>query len=417
MKGLTLLNLAALFAVATCEIRAPIHYLSYVYKEENMRVDWDKRDVIKVHIDRQLRKSIRDKIIEILDFYSDATCLKFDTSRIYNNSEYLGWQENWIPYLRFGDDYNGCFTNSIGRTYDNYVNLGPSCARSVAHEVGHALGLIHTHTRSDRDQFVTVNLPSSCLKRTNCAHQFNNKRMFKTFNYGIPYDYGSAMHYSPVALSDNRDELVIGAHKDPLRQFTMGGNPLSITDLVLINKRYNCEVAVKTCGLHGNVKCQNGGFVNPNDCTRCVCPFGLTGSFCTERDKGRFEDGPCGADLEATLTWKTVKGNARTEEFGSNIDYVFKHCHWLIKAPANMKIMLKFVSVESYSNESLSCRDGGTELKIGDFHLGGFKFCRESQIALFLDHEFVTHSNLALINLFVHFGATEFEIKYKLVSL
>ncbi|TKR69973.1 hypothetical protein L596_022053 [Steinernema carpocapsae] len=222
------------------------------------------------------------------------------------------------------------------------------------------------------------------------------------------------MHYSPVDYSEKRDKLVIVAHKDPLRQFTMGGNPLSITDLLLINKRYKCEVPDRTCGVHGSVKCRNGGFVNPNDCTRCVCPFGLTGVLCTKRDRGRLNDGPCGADLEATSTWKTVKGSIWTGEIDPNTDYVFTHCHWLIKAPPHVKIILKFVNVESSGKSPLSCLRGGTELKTGDFHVGGFKFCKENQIAPF--HEFVTDSNLALINLFVHFGATEFEIKYKLLS-
>ena len=58
----------------------------------------------------------------------------------------------------------------------------------MAHEIGHALGLIHENQRLDRDQYVTVK-----------AENIEDKAFFKdivktrqaTLEYGLPYDCDS----------------------------------------------------------------------------------------------------------------------------------------------------------------------------------------------------------------------------------
>lgn len=60
------------------------------------------------------------------------------------------------------------------------------------HELMHALGVFHEHTRPDRDDFITVNeenIPENRLR------SFNVKAADSVNLHGTKYDYKSIMHY------------------------------------------------------------------------------------------------------------------------------------------------------------------------------------------------------------------------------
>jgi hypothetical protein len=64
----------------------------------------------------------------------------------------------------------------------------------IAHEIGHALGLIHEHQRSGRDSYVTINY--SYIQ----SGYESNFAIAASTNYG-PYDFDSVMHYDKCVLS------------------------------------------------------------------------------------------------------------------------------------------------------------------------------------------------------------------------
>lgn len=68
----------------------------------------------------------------------------------------------------------------------------------VTHELGHTIGLYHTQSRYDRDHNVIVNTANI---QQGTAHNFDKETADNTDNYGIPYEYGSNMHYDPFGLA------------------------------------------------------------------------------------------------------------------------------------------------------------------------------------------------------------------------
>jgi hypothetical protein len=107
-------------------------------------------------------------------------------------------------YLRFVPA-TGC-SSSVGRQGGaQNVNLADGCSTGNAiHEIGHAAGLWHEQSRTDRDSYVIVNWANI---QTSPVDQRYNFQTYAAqgqdgFNYG-PYDYGSIMHYGSYDFNKN----------------------------------------------------------------------------------------------------------------------------------------------------------------------------------------------------------------------
>jgi hypothetical protein len=141
---------------------------------------------------------------------------------------------------------SACFSG-VGQARRGIVvrtNLGDGCQnnRTVAHELGHAIGLFHEHQRADRDQFVTIDFSNV---RDNAMGNFN-------ISQGLPlvgeYDFGSIMHYGRNAFAVDSTRPTIIPHA-PFQQFanTIGTAPdPSSTDHEVVAFLYNQQLREST---------------------------------------------------------------------------------------------------------------------------------------------------------------------------
>ncbi|XP_056017904.1 MAM and LDL-receptor class A domain-containing protein 2-like isoform X2 [Ostrea edulis] len=145
---------------------------------------------------------------------------------------------------------HGCYS-SVGRQGgEQKVSLGPGCTvriGTIYHELMHALGFWHEHTRPDRDKYIVVNFPN-----INASHVSDFTKM-KPEDVTLlgDYDYTSVMHYSPATFAKDKTSLkgrsftVNRTWDNPFpesQEYRIGQrDDLTTLDLQKLRKLYQCE--------------------------------------------------------------------------------------------------------------------------------------------------------------------------------
>ncbi|KAM4723167.1 dorsal-ventral patterning tolloid-like protein 1 [Rhinophrynus dorsalis] len=132
----------------------------------------------------------------------------------------------------------GCWS-SVGRMEGaQELSLSTSgCIRlgTIQHELNHALGFHHEQSRSDRNNYVTIN-----TQYIDPEH-IQNFRLEDTNNLGLEYDYSSVMHYPSNAFSNTSGKMTIVPKPDPTVHIGQRYG-LSTLDIAKINRLYHCDV-------------------------------------------------------------------------------------------------------------------------------------------------------------------------------
>ncbi|KAH7713379.1 metalloproteinase [Aphelenchoides avenae] len=237
---------------------------------------------------------------------------------------------------------------------------------TAAHEASHVMGMFHEQARPDRDQYIDIVWDSITA---DWKPQYDEEKTSKTL--GIPYDYGSNMHYTGY----NNDPKIDMLAKKSIYQHTMGNKVGPIFNDIKFVNMYN------DCMCKSGAKCENGGFPHPRDCSKCICPEGFGGRTCAERQQGT-GDAPagCGQTINASPSWQTadigvpapVGVGPYNEEEHLKVSVHASCCHWWIRGNGK-RVELALDSVESGSIYECrnSCSFGGTEVKFEDLTNGG----------------------------------------------
>ncbi|KAK4306278.1 hypothetical protein Pmani_021900 [Petrolisthes manimaculis] len=141
-------------------------------------------------------------------------------------------------YIRFTqDDTSGCYSyvGKIGGSQTiNYPQWCLDQYGSVQHEMYHALGFHHEQSRSDRDDYVTIMWDNI---QAGAEHNFDKYSSAVVGGFGENYDYGSVMHYSAYAFSDNGQKTIVTT--DPNAEIGQRVG-LSQVDVNKLMNMYNC---------------------------------------------------------------------------------------------------------------------------------------------------------------------------------
>lgn len=107
-------------------------------------------------------------------------------------------QTNAENYITF-EASNSCASYVGMRGGNQQLWISESCGvGSIIHEIGHAVGLFHEHTRNDRDNYIDVSLENIVAGK-----EFNFDVLNSSSTLLGEYDYGSIMHYGETFFSTN----------------------------------------------------------------------------------------------------------------------------------------------------------------------------------------------------------------------
>ncbi|KAL3087306.1 hypothetical protein niasHT_020569 [Heterodera trifolii] len=317
----------------------------------------------------------RQKIRLALAIWQNATCLRFTEG---------GPDSDRIEFF----DGGGCssFVGRAGGTQGiSIATPGCDLVGIIAHEIGHALGTFHEQARPDQSQHIAVHYSNIPAIRWNNFQPIGDDQ---AQTLGLPYDAGSVMHYGPFGFAADQFRPTIST-LDKHWLFTIGQREApSFLDIEAINRAYGCTDQCPT-----ELWCLHGGYTDPNDCSRCVCPIGFGGTFCAE-----VQPSPCGGVIKASPMVQTVASPDFPGNFPSDL-----FCVWLFRSPPQGHLFIEFVEESfGYPCED-TCDKAFVELKMGpDFRVTGYRFCCSLP-------PLMTFQSIGEEAVIIHYGGTQTE--------
>ena len=193
--------------------------------------------------------SDREKIQQAIAVMNDklAGCIRLPIE----NTSYTGGKHVRIFRTWKKEEANACFAitgNNVPNTnqplyqpfdYKNfqYVQLGWPCVKqkTIIHELTHALGFFHEHTRPDRDVYIKPNM--DVIEATGRPNQWTKQTQSLTF--GVCYNPKGVMHY-PARKYNQWNKWNVESKMNDLKTEDIGGHDFTGMDILKLQRMYEC---------------------------------------------------------------------------------------------------------------------------------------------------------------------------------
>ncbi|WKX99264.1 hypothetical protein Q1695_014277 [Nippostrongylus brasiliensis] len=364
---------------------------------------------------RKRRQAYKDRTYE-QTLWKDGVNYYFDSSTpekvrsvfrkatwIWGNNTCIDFRESSAaPHRIRVVHQKGCWSYVGNLRKEQDVCLGKGCETigTATHELAHALGFFHTHSRHDRNNYITVNHMNMAMQHMD---QFTKESEDRNDNYGLKYDWGSNVHYGAHAGTINGGPVLVPNDVDYME--TLGSRFLSFYDIVMMNKHYRCLDKCKNYATY----CENRGIRNPRNCNECLCPLGYSGKFCAERPQS--VNSKCqGKTVTATQTYQNLTITLGKE--GKDEQEEFEQCFFWIESPPNTQLEVRVAGLNgTYPNDG--CPYAGVELKMRrDPRLTGRRLCSSK----FVGRSWVSKTNRTVVMGYSNKGLTTIELQYRFVT-
>lgn len=188
---------------------------------------WPK--TVPYYMEDDLEINAKGVILKAFEQYRLKTCIDFKP---------WSGEDNYISIFKG----SGCFS-SVGNRHvgKQRLSIGTNCDRiaTIEHEFLHALGFWHEQSRADRDDYVQIMWDRISEGK---EHNFNTYDDTTSSSLGVPYDYGSMMHYSKNAFRNGTEPTIVT--KIPAFSDVIGQRmEFSDSDLLKLSRLYNCSKA------------------------------------------------------------------------------------------------------------------------------------------------------------------------------
>ncbi|WKX99142.1 hypothetical protein Q1695_014206 [Nippostrongylus brasiliensis] len=142
-----------------------------------------RKDVVNYNFDSSTPEKVRSVFRKATWILGNNTCFDFRESSTASHRIRVVHRKGCWPY-----------TGNLRKEQNACLGRGRRQVGSATHELAHALGSFHTHSRHDRNNYITVN-------HMNMTHmdQFTKESEGRNDNYGLKYDWGSNVHYGAHA--------------------------------------------------------------------------------------------------------------------------------------------------------------------------------------------------------------------------